>query len=184
MVSTGRVAGYVSSVLLIAACGAVERSVVPSVSSTGEAVAVTSTADQQSATGRWEIFIPANGFRIRMSGAAIRHPDGSVTGEFEQHVEVAASGAFVRKAHLTAVCVTIVGHTARFGAVIDRTEGVSAPPGAEVYGTLVDNGEGADDPPDLASPTIPGSALLHCATGASPPPPLFPSEHGNINVRS
>ena len=137
----------------------------------------------QSVTGHAEFINPRTGFRVSISGAAVRHADGSASGEFEQHVEVATTGEFVRRAHATVLCFTIVGNTARIGAVIDRAEGASAPPGTEIVGMLVDNGEG-DDSPDLASPTAPGSATAYCASGVTPPLPLFPVLHGNIQVRS
>ena len=56
-------------------------------------------------------------------------------------------------------------------------------PDAEGFITLVDNGQGANDAPDLASPpgVAPGSAFAHCTTGL--PRPLFPVDHGNIQIR-
>jgi hypothetical protein len=56
----------------------------------------------------------------------------------------------------------------------------------EGFITVIDNGEGAVDEPDMqdmASPpgVAPGSAFTHCETGL--PRPLFPVEHGNIQVR-
>lgn len=137
---------------------------------------------QESVTGHAD-FVTASGFRFRYSVSAIRHADGSVSGEFENHVENAATGEFVLMAHVDIVCFTVTGNIARIGGIVERQVGGSTGPGAEGFITVVDNGEGGQDLPDLASPpgVAPGSAFAHCATGL--PRPLFPIERGNIQVR-
>jgi hypothetical protein len=111
----------------------------------------------------------------------VEHASGDVTGEYEEHVEVASTGEFVRRRHATLVCVGISGNTARIGGVVDfATDGSE---GAEGYFTVVDNGEGANDPPDLASPAVggtPGVALEHCTRGR--PRPLIPISSGNVQI--
>lgn len=138
---------------------------------------------QQSVTGHAEFVNPNTGNRLRYSISAIRHSDGRVTGEVEEHVDVAATGAFVRKIHATVTCFTIVGNEARLGGVIDRAVLAvgEVPPGTEALMTVVDNGERAGDPPDRASPAITGPAQVHCATGLVRP--LIPIERGNLQVR-
>jgi len=86
-------------------------------------------------------------------------------------------------AHVDIVCFTVTGNVARVGGIVERQVGGSTGPGAEGFITVVDNGEGSNGVPDLASPpgVAPGSALAHCTTGL--PRPLFPIERGNIQVR-
>jgi hypothetical protein len=140
-------------------------------------------ATEQSLTGHAEFINPRNGNRVKMSVNAIRHVDGTTTGKVEQHIDIASTGQFIRRAHSTVLCLTVVGNVARYGAVIDRIEGAGAPAGTEIVGTAIDNGEGNNDAPDMATPTAPGSAAAHCLTGIAPPLPLFAVEHGNIQVR-
>ena len=137
---------------------------------------------QESVTARAD-FVTPSGFRFRYSLSAIRHADGSVSGEFENHVENAATGEFVLMAHVDIVCFTVTGNIARIGGIVERQVGGTTGPGAEGFITVVDNGEVDQDLPDLASPpgVAPGSAYAHCATGL--PRPLIPIEHGNIQVR-
>src|SRR5690349_8229777 len=73
----------------------------------------------------------------------------TVSGE-TQYQSISAAGTFV-DAHGTVICLEIVGNVARFGAVGDHTFGL--PENAPHFGyfTVVDNGEGANDPPDMAS---------------------------------
>jgi hypothetical protein len=136
---------------------------------------------QESVTGHVE-FIALNGNQARYSVNAIRHRDGSVTGEFEFHV-VTPSGDPVLRSHVTITCFTIVGNVAFIGGVVDRSSGIGAPPGTEGYITVVDNGEGHNALADLASPTGigPGTAEAHCETGLSRP--LLTVVRGNIQVR-
>jgi hypothetical protein len=105
-----------------------------------------------------------NGNRLRLSINAIRHRDGSVSGEVQEHV-VTPTGEFVRQGHGTVVCFAVNGNIARIGAVVDHSSGAAAP-GTEVIWTVVDNGEGANDPPDLASvaatSVLPDLAQRHC----------------------
>jgi hypothetical protein len=135
----------------------------------------------ESVTGHAEF--TAAGFRFRYSVSAIRHKDGRVTGEFQNHVENATTGEFILRAHVQIVCFTITGNIARIGGIIERQEGGVSMPGEEGFITVVDNGEGANDVPDLASPPAvgPDTAFTHCATGL--PRPLLHVEHGNIQVR-
>jgi hypothetical protein len=148
-------------------------------------VAALATGVEESVTGHVD-FVNPFGNRVTYSLSAIKHADGTVTGEFEIHVEVAATGAFLLKSHATITCFTIVaGNIALIGGVIDRRD-PPAPPGiTEGFITVVDNGQGENDPPDLASGAfggVAGAAELHCA-GGGPAQPLFPVDRGNIQVR-
>jgi hypothetical protein len=137
-------------------------------------------ANEESVTGHAE-FVTATGIRFSYSLSAIRHRDGRVSGEFQNHVENAITGEFILRAHVQIVCFTVSGNIARVGGLIERQEGGAPAAGQEGFITVVDNGEGADGVPDLASPPALGSAFAHCDTGL--PRPLFPIEHGNIQVR-
>jgi hypothetical protein len=139
----------------------------------------------ESVTGHAE-FVTGTGLRFRYSLSAIRHKDGRVSGEFQNHVENATTGEFILRAHVGIVCFTVNGNIARVGGIIERQEGGAPAVGMEGFITVIDNGEGAVDEPDMqdmASPpgVAPGSAFTHCETGL--PRPLFPVEHGNIQVR-
>jgi len=77
---------------------------------------------------------------------------------------------------------------ARFAAKFDRSEPVPEPPPPPdiQYGifTVVDNGEGANDPPDEEAPCVGfnrANAFLHCTVGL--PRPTAPSIRGNVQVR-
>ena len=138
--------------------------------------------EPQSVTGHVE-FVNAAGNHIRYSVSAVRHHDGSVSGEIEEHA-TAADGAFIRRGHGTVTCLTITGNIARIGGVVDQIRGAGAPVGSEAFLTVIDNGEGPKDPPDAASVPLagpPGSATTHCTTGISRP--TFPIERGNIQIR-
>jgi len=144
-----------------------------------------SLAAAESVTGHAD-FVTATGFRFSYSLSAIRHEDGSVSGQFENHLENAQTGAFVLNAHVRITCFAISGNIARVGGVIERQTGRPLPPGiTEGFITVVDNGEGDAASPDLASPPRvggDGSALTQCVTGGMSLP-LFPIERGNIQVQ-
>ena len=147
-------------------------------------VEVAAVSAQDSVTGHAE-FVNAVGNHIRYSLTAIRQRDGSVSGEVEEHAETAA-GVFVRRGHGTVICFTVNGNIARVAGTIDSIRGAGVPaPGNAFILTVVDNGEGANDPPDLASTPATVSSLAvaatHCATGIERP--LFPIDRGNIQVR-
>jgi hypothetical protein len=140
------------------------------------------TSDQESVTGHAQ-FVNALGNHIRFSISAVRHRDGTVSGEGEEHAETPA-GDFIRRGHATVVCFTVAGNVARIGFVVDTSRGAGSPPGTEGFLTVVDNGEGGDAPADLASVPIagpPGAAQAHCDVGFARP--LFPIDSGNIQVR-
>jgi len=145
--------------------------------------AVADSGVQESVTGHVQFVNTRSGNTLKLSISVIRHSDGTVTGEFEEHV-YSATGEFVRRTHGFNICMTIVGNIARTGGIITQSEGVAPPPGTEVFATFVDNGEASNDPPDLAAPGgsgPPGTALAHCTVGL--PRPLFPVDAGNIQVR-
>jgi hypothetical protein len=153
------------------------------------AIALPSSAEAQAAspvesiTGHAEFVLTPPGIRFSYSVNAVRHKDGTVSGEFENHVDNVTTGEFILRAHVAIVCFTINGNVARIGGIIERqVGGPPLPEDRNGYITVVDNGEGTDDPADLASVPAFGSAAAHCDTGL--PVSLLPIEHGNIQVRS
>jgi hypothetical protein len=137
---------------------------------------------QQQVTGHANILLPFfQNAEEKYSNSAIRHADGTVTGEFE--LKSAQEGGL--RIHGDVVCFTIVGNVARLGGHIDQ----STVPGLEdafVAWTVVDNGEGQNDPPDLTSdfigPVSAGFAAFHCATGFDLGP-FLPVLSGNLQVQ-
>jgi hypothetical protein len=148
----------------------------------GGVFAVAAQGIHESAIGHAEFVNPATGNRTRYSVSAIRHQDGTVSGEFEIHA-FGPTGAFLLESHVAITGMTITGNIARIGGVVTETRGAGAPVGTEGFITIVDNGETVNDPPDLASPAGvgPGTATAHCTTGLMRP--MFPMERGNIQVR-
>ena len=144
------------------------------------------TADvKQSVTGHYQFvgFNTGNDFKYSLS--AIRHADGSVSVEFEERVLLNSTGEFIRQTHGTVTCFEIVGNMARIGGIVEHATDPRIVPGkAEFRLNVVDNGQGASEPPDLGSNArfgVPGTAQLFCDAGA--PFNLEPVEHGNVEVR-
>lgn len=142
---------------------------------------------QQSVTGHYEYggFVTGNYFKYSVS--AIRHADGSVSGEVEERLTDVATGDFVRRSHGTVTCMTVTGNRARIGFALDSYEGVPVLPAGVDHGiiSVVDNGEGGNAIPDSASNNPGGvtatQAQRFCDIGAVRP--LREVEHGNIQVR-
>ena len=146
---------------------------------------------KQSVTGHYEFVGTTTHNDFKYSFSAIRHKDGSVSGEIEEHTTFEPTGAFVRTMHGTVTCFTIVPGTnmAFLAGIVDKVESVAPGqenliPGAFFRLVVVDNGEGTDDPPDLGSNARfgdPRSQPPFCNNLV--PFNLAPIEHGNITVR-
>src|SRR2546428_654883 len=95
---------------------------------------VAAQSAEDSVTGHVE-FVSAAGTLDSYSVSAIRHRDGTVSGEAEEHVRTPA-GDFVRSGHATIICFTITGNIARIGAIVDHS--TTVPPGTEAFLTVVD----------------------------------------------
>jgi hypothetical protein len=135
------------------------------------------SAAMQRATGSGQLTIGGEGRTFAFT--AVRHADGTVSGEFQ---------VFNRqqdiKAHAELTCLSIVGNQAWMGGVITNSSEPTLEGGETVFRVL-DNGEGGNAPPDMISlvqPGLPpGSAAAYCA--AMPPfPDLIPVERGNVQV--
>ena len=145
-----------------------------------------------SVTGHWEVVGQAGNLN-KVSVSAIQRLDGTVTGQ-AQYEQFTDDGKSIL-AHGDIVCMTVEGNVARLGAVGENK--LSATPDAPIYVimTVIDNGEGENDPPDRGSALLAVSgeprARAHCAATPPIPHPLglisdarvFWSERGNIQVR-
>lgn len=107
---------------------------------------------------------------------AVKRADGTVTGEWQR-----LNRSLDAKAHGDVTCFTIAGNQAWLGGVVERTTTV---PGG-VFWTVVDNGEGANSPPDQISLQLVGRSQedvdLFCDIQL--PRPVVDIEAGNIKVR-
>ena len=117
---------------------------------------------------------------------AIRRGGGDVGGHFQYNLRV---GDVTISGHVT--CTTTVGNVAWIGGVIDKVK--SADPAdqsfvaTDVWWRVVDNGEGADDPPDLSTSlllTLPGTTITAESWCRDQPVLGFlrPVNSGNITV--
>jgi len=134
-------------------------------------------------TGSATIILPAFGNALeRYSLSAIRHNDGSVSGEFEEFS--GQDGG--QRIHAHVACFTVTGNGARLAAQIDQTNVSFGPVGSYVVWSVIDNGEGAKAAPDQTTDIFFGGTLaqaeFHCRTGF-PLTPYFSSLRGNLQVR-
>ena len=135
---------------------------------------------QQRVTGHANMFLPNFAAEQKYSQSAIRHADGTVSGEFELKSE--QDGGL--RVHGDVTCFTIVGNTARLGGFIEQST-EPAFEGLDVVWTIVDNGEGNNGPPDLTSDFFlvgTGGAQFHCAVGFAFTAPVLPVLSGNLQV--
>ena len=137
----------------------------------------------QRVTGNATVLLPNFGNALeRYSLSAIRHADGSVSGEFEETSEQEGG----QRIHAHVVCFTVTGNSARLAAQIDQTNVDFGPPGSYVVWSVIDNGEGAKSPPDQTTDVFFGGtaaqAEFHCRTGFNLAP-YFSSLRGNLQVQ-
>jgi|GEM_PF-1712000 hypothetical protein len=153
--------------------------------SRGEHITDVATPDvMQSVTGHYQFVGINTGNDFKYSLSAIRHDDGSVSGEFEERVLLNSTGEFIRQTHGTVTCFEIVGNMARIGGLVDHATDPRFLPGTEFRLVVVDNGEDASDPPDKGSNArfgFPGTAQAFCDAGT--PFNLEDLQHGNVEVR-
>jgi len=175
--------------LALAACAVTPADVAaPRALSTAANAGNADAGVEQSVTGHYEYSGSVTGNYFKYSLSAIRHADGSVSGEVEERLTVDATGEFVRRSHGTVTCLTVIGNRARIGFMFDSYEGEPVLPPDRTHGiiTVVDNGEGANAiAPDSAA-NNPGGvtserAQLFCDVGFDRP--MRAVEHGNIQVR-
>jgi hypothetical protein len=137
----------------------------------------------QRVTGSATVILPDHGNALEhYSVSAIRHADGSVTGEFEEYSEQDGG----QRIHASIVCFNVIGNSARLAARIDQTNVPFGPVGSYVVWSVVDNGEGARSLPDQTTDIFFGGtaaqADFQCATGFNLAP-YFSSIRGNLQVQ-
>ena len=138
----------------------------------------------QSVTGHVDIMASPFGIPAldKYSFAAIRHTDGSVSGQFEFEHRFTVNGQQVRdKVHGTVDCLTIIGNSARLGGTIRHSKSPDLPEGTQLTWSVTDNGQGKKDQRDTASEMLGNDAFAYCLGGL--PYPQSPLRHGNIQVR-
>ena len=123
-------------------------------------------------TGAWRTF----------SFTARRYADGSVDGEWER---INHGNERESKSHGKVVCLTIIGNEAWIGTI--ATSGAFSDPGFNEGGVrVIDNGQGANSPPDKMSlqriNRETGFAEWFCA--ATPETELYVLEAGNIQIKA
>ena len=136
---------------------------------------------QQQVTGQATIILDNFGNAVeRYTQSAVQHADGTFSGEFELK---SAQGTGLR-IHGQVVCFKVAGNTAYLAGVIDQSDTEGAPAGAYVLWTVVDNGEGANSPPDLTSDFYAflsyDLVTLQCTDGIDLG--AFPVVNGNLQV--
>lgn len=141
---------------------------------------------QQTVTGHVEVPV---GIIEKYSFSAVRHADGSVTGQWQVKNKFGPGANFTVHGDVTCFTVAPDGKTVFLGGTIAQNS-FGIPAGFEANWTVVDNGEGGNAPADLATdltfgfpPGSPAGGVSHCATGAGltniPPTPII---RGNIQV--
>jgi len=124
------------------------------------------------------------GDQIRtLAFSAVRHADGTVSGEYQ--INVHASALWF---HVTVECMLTSGNVAWIGGHIDRSSDAAVViPGTVSYFWMVDNGEGAGAPADIVSVArindVDAALEEFCTEG---PTVLPPREivNGNVQVRA
>ena len=139
--------------------------------STGHADITTSAPDTSPRMGQ------------RYSYSAILQPNGGIAGQFEAVFDFGATSVRV---HGSVDCVAVTLNKAKIGGTIRHSSNEDVfPVGQQFIWNVTDNGEGANDASDSASPmlALPAgfSDLAFCAAGG----PIFelPVNRGNIQVR-
>lgn len=150
----------------------------------------------ESVTGRAALSPPAGSGTIveEIRFTALRHGDGTVSGEFERRSQFqhAAASVLTVVQHGPVTCFTILENRAVIGGVIEHGQ-VNSPEfpgplpaveGQSLNWDVADNGEGANDPPDeyggAFSPGSPPAEQTQCERG--PTQTTLPVEEGNIQI--
>ena len=141
---------------------------------------VSSSAGAQ-VTGDIAILLPGFDNALEQySVSAIRHRDGSVSGELEEKSEQQGG----QHIHARLVCVTVTGNSARLAARLEKSNVPFGPVGSYVVWSVIDNGNGKahpDQTTDIFFGATEANAEFHCATGFNLAP-YFNSVRGNLEV--
>ena len=132
-------------------------------------------------TGHAAFFSDFRNTLMTYSVSAIRHRDGSFSGELELVIGPPTSA----RIHGHTACFANTGNVSNLVAVVDQSSHPDVRVGSLLAWTLQDNGEGRRSTPDLTSSFMlfndPAVGIRHCAapfgTGA-----IFPVVAGNLQV--
>lgn len=132
----------------------------------------------------FSVFVPGAEGEVVMrtlSYNALRHADGSVSGQYEYHVDILGN---VSTVHGTVICFKAEGNRAWIGATVDRT----SDPGVEglfSWWQVEDNGQGANAAPDMTT-FLGFGTLQETFDYCEGPDPnfIFDIDHGNVRVRA
>jgi hypothetical protein len=169
---------------LAPACGDQSGPTQPAVTSSIPAFA---RASQASVSGHIERDFPDFGVPVeKFSFHAHDLGNGSVEGRWQLEDFFADGPKEVARGRVTCFTVEADGRTARMGGIVEAsTNPINV--GGEAVWTVVDNGEGANAPPDQATdlrngPTDlpPGTAAVHCEVGF--PPEVFGTFGDNLRA--
>ena len=107
---------------------------------------------------------------------AVQHQNGAITGS----LVVKSRGQAIRL-FADINCLIIVGNKATLSGVVTQTNNPAVLVGDGVWFEVMDNGEGANNPPDSMTDVQVFPPFVNCSfTNLSP---LLPIEEGNIQVR-
>jgi hypothetical protein len=108
---------------------------------------------------------------------AVQHQDGTITGSL-----VAKSRAQDVRIFADIDCLSVLGNTGTLSGVVTQSNNPTFPEGNRVWFRVIDNGEGANNPPDLMTDIIlfPATSMFNCTTNFNFA--LLPIEEGNVQV--
>ena len=108
---------------------------------------------------------------------AVQHQDGTITGSL-----VVKSRAQDVRIFADIDCLSIALNTATVSGFVTQSNNPTFPPGNRVWFRVIDNGEGANYPPDMMTDIIlfPATSTVNCTTNLNFA--LLPIEEGNVQV--
>lgn len=168
-------------VVAVVGCGAATESRSPQVTAPEFSRAADDAGSGARVNGDITIDLPDfNNALEHYSVSAIRHRDGSVSGELEETSQQQGG----QRIHARVYCVTVTGNSARLAARLDQSNVPFGPVGSYVVWSVVDNGHGKSGPDqstDIFFGGTEANAKFHCATGFNLAP-YYNSVRGNLEV--
>lgn len=182
-------AGHVLAFALLAFSCTTEDSAIDGVRNP-DFLKLDSRENNPSVSGHVELDLESPDLFEKYSFTAVKLKNGNVVGQFQIYDLLDGSERLI--VHGTVTCFTILadGKTAWLGGIVDRGElnGIDYA-GTEANWTVVDNGEGLNEPKDEATDLTYGWAAgsgindAHCAAGDQFTNFFGPLLRGNIQVR-
>ena len=169
-----------ATVLAILACGEGTPTAIEAPSSANLARSAGQPATQQVTGHAYFHVMSEQGAFEQYSLSAIRHENGSFSGEVE--LQSGIGGGY--RIHGEVLCFATVGNRARLAMRVTQSTNVHVAPGSYLIWSLVDNGEGGKSAPDRSSEFFLETefgARIHCTLGANLAT-MYPVERGNLQV--